>query len=408
MDRLGTALAYSTPSSMRVLILTRIFPNADEPHSSPFNRQQFAALAARCDVEIIAPVPWFPGARVFGQRLRAGRLTSLLPRGRTAGIEVRYPRALYLPIVGASLAVPLYTASVQRIVESYRDRCDVLLASWLYPDACSALQLASKLGVPCVVKAHGSDVQQIARRFDTRPIVRAFLPRAAAAVAPSKPLVRELVSLGSPAAFSYHLPNGVDRSLFGRTDRTTARTELGLSPNDRLIVFVGRLTREKGISELLQAFARLQNVKLALIGEGPMRASLDPKALADGLLLAPGPQPLATVAKWMAAADVVALPSWSEGTPNVVLEALSVGRPVVATRVGGIPDILADGKAGLLVPPRDAHALTHALRFALDRDWDADRISKLGPDSWENSAAKLEGILRDAISRQRNARHAAA
>lgn len=408
MDRPGTALAYPGSSSMRVLVLTRIFPNAEEPLSSPFNRQQFAALAARCDVELIAPVPWFPGSRIFGQRLRAGRLSRLPSRTRIDGIEVRHPRALYLPIIGASIAVPLYSASVERIVESYRGRCDVLLASWLYPDACSALQLAPRLGVPCVVKAHGSDVQQIARRLDVAPIVRALLPRAYAAFAPSKPLVRALVSLGSPEAYSYHLPNGVDREIFGPRERLLARKELGLSRNDRLVVFVGRLTREKGISELMRAFSMLEDVKLALIGDGPMRSGLDSKALAEGRLIAPGAQPLPKVATWMAAADVVTLPSWSEGTPNVVLEALSMGRPVVASKVGGIPDILCDGETGFLVPPRNESALADYLHIALNRSWAPEAISARGPISWDESAAMLESVLHEAVSRHRRQSHAAA
>lgn len=408
MDRFGTALASRVSFSMRVLVLTRIFPNAKEPLSSPFNRQQFAALATRCDVEVIAPVPWFPGARAFGQRLRAGRLADLEPLAHVDGMKVRYPRALYLPLVGTPLAVPLYSISVRNIVESYRGRCDVLLAPWVYPDACSAIGLATRLGIPCVVKAHGSDVQRIARRPDVAPIVRALLRRATAAVAPSQPLVQSLVDLGAPPAYSHHIPNGVDRRTFKPRDRGQARMALGLSTEDRVVVFVGRLTREKGVGELLRAHASMRNFKLALIGDGPMRAALDSKSLAAGQLLAPGPQPLPRVADWMAAADVVTLPSWSEGTPNVVLEALAAGRPVVASNVGGIPDVVLQGETGLLVPPRDASALADALRSALGKAWSSEAISSLGPCSWEESSAMLERVLCSAVSRHKEASHAVA
>jgi len=393
---------------MRVLVLTRVFPNIEEPLSSPFNRQQLAALAARCDVEVIAPVPWFPGARILGPRHRAGRLTRVPPFWQVEGMAVRHPRVLYLPVIGASLAVPLYSASVGRIVERYRERCDVLLASWLYPDACSALNLAEKLGVPCVVKAHGSDVHQIARRLDVEPIVRAHLPRATAAVAPSRPLVRALVALGSPPAHTHHVPNGVDRNVFSPRDREEARRSLRVSSDDRLIVFVGRLTREKGMAELLQAHARLKDTTLAVVGDGPMRSNVAEAIRRGARILAPGPQPLARVADWMAAADVLTLPSWSEGTPNVVLEALAMGRPVVATSVGGIPDVLIENRTGHLVPPRDVPALEDALRRALARTWDAREIAALGPCSWEESAASLEQVLADAIARHREGSHAAA
>lgn len=389
---------------MRVLVLTKIFPNREEPLSAPFNRQQIAALASRCQVEVIAPIPWFPGARILGQKLRAGRLTKVEPFGMIDGLSVRHPRALYLPIIGSSIAVPLYSLSVKKVVESHRGRFDILLASWLYPDACSALSLSARLGVPCVVKAHGSDVQQTAQRLDVEPIVRRLLPNATAVVAPSKPLVRSLIDLGGPKDHTYHIPNGVDRSIFMPRDRLGARKSLGLPAHQPLIVFVGRLTREKGVLELLQARSALAGVQIALIGDGPLRASLDPEGLANGSLIAPGAQPLLRVADWMAAADVIVLPSWSEGTPNVVLEAIASGRPVVATNVGGIPDILPDGRAGLLIPPKDPKALAGALSSALSRSWNEREIARYSPPSWERSAEMLEHVLRTALSihRQRH------
>lgn len=322
-------------------------------------------------------------------------------------MRVRHPRAFYVPVIGAPLAVPLYSASLQSIVDTYQGRCDVLFASWLYPDGCSAIRLASRLGVPCVVKAHGSDVQRIAARPDIRPIVRALLPGAAAVVAPSQPLVRALVELGGSASHAFHVPNGVDRTVFHPRDRQRSRQQLGLSRDSRLVVFVGRLTREKGIAELLRAHDRLPSVTLALVGDGPMRAELDRAALAGGRLLAPGAQAPLEVAQWMAAADVVTLPSWSEGTPNVVLEAMASGRPVVATKVGGIPDVLPDGRAGILVPPRDDVSLASALARALDMKWSAEAISALAPGSWAESAATLERVLRDAVSRHQRTPHAA-
>jgi len=408
MDDLGTEIAYGDSSIMRVLVLTRIFPNTEEPLSSPFNRQQLAALAARCDVEVIAPVPWFPGARALGRTHRAGRLTKVLPYRRLDGMTVRHPRALYLPVIGAALAVPFYSLSVGTIVERYRGRCNVLLTSWLYPDACSALRLAEKLGVPCVVKTHGSDVHHIARRLDVKPIVRAHLPRAAAVVAPSKPLVRALVSLGSPAEHTHHVPNGVDKSIFLPRSREAARAALELPRDDRLVIFVGRLTREKGVAELLRAHAKLNDVTLALIGDGPMRGSVDAQIHRGARVIAAGAQPLPRVADWMAAADVIVLPSWSEGTPNVVLEALAMGRPVVASKVGGIPDVMIENQTGYLVPPRNEQSLKDALERALARKWNEQDIAALGPSSWEESASLLERVLTDAIARHENATTAAA
>ena len=102
----------------------------------------------------------------------------------------------------------------------------------------------------------------------------------------------------------------------------------------------------------------------------------------------------------MAAADLVTLPSYMEGCPNVVLEALACGRPVVASNVGGIPEILSD-ECGRLVPPRDSGALAQALASVLDRNWDrtwdAQAISAHGSRSWEAVAAELLGIFESLV-----------
>src|SRR3954468_15551863 len=106
--------------AMRVLVLTKIFPNGMEPLSSPFNRQQVAALARRCEVRVIAPVPWFPGARFLGDRARAGRLARLPSEETVEGIPTYHPHGLYLPRIGVSVAVPLLCWSLLPFVRSER------------------------------------------------------------------------------------------------------------------------------------------------------------------------------------------------------------------------------------------------------------------------------------------------
>ena len=102
----------------------------------------------------------------------------------------------------------------------------------------------------------------------------------------------------------------------------------------------------------------------------------------------------------MAAADLITLPSYMEGCPNVVLEALACGRPVVATNVGGIPEIM-NGDCGRIVPPRDPTALALALASVLDRSWDAAAISAHGSRSWSTVAAELMEVFESLISNRR-------
>jgi hypothetical protein len=123
---------------VRVLAITQIFPNAAEPLSAPFNRLQLAALGRLCDLEVLAAMPWFPGARLAARWTAAGRRVGV-PRHETIeGLSVTHPRVLYVPRVGRSLSAGLYAASVAREVLARRGRVDVVLGTWAYPDGCAA------------------------------------------------------------------------------------------------------------------------------------------------------------------------------------------------------------------------------------------------------------------------------
>jgi glycosyltransferase involved in cell wall biosynthesis len=135
-------------------------------------------------------------------------------------------------------------------------------------------------------------------------------------------------------------------------------------------------------------------LQLALVGDGVMRAELEAMVSGSGWsgrVHMPGGATPAQVAEWIGACDVLTLPSWSEGYPNVVVEAIACGRPVVATAVGGTGEIVDSG-SGILVPPRDAQALTDALGEALRRDWDAAAMAAAAGRSWDDVAADTYAI----------------
>ncbi|MCB1578682.1 MAG: glycosyltransferase, partial [Xanthomonadales bacterium] len=156
--------------------------------------------------------------------------------------------------------------------------------------------------------------------------------------------------------------NGFNTAIFRPRDRAAMRARFGIDADTRLMVYVGRLVESKGMRELIEAHARLAGrdprVRLALVGDGVMReqlaAIIREQGLQDSVSMPGGCAPEG-VAEWIAAADVLTLPSWSEGYPNVVVEAVACGRPVVATDVGGTREIL-DASNGILVPPRNAAA----------------------------------------------------
>jgi glycosyltransferase involved in cell wall biosynthesis len=399
---------------MRVLVVTRLYPNAADPFAAAFNRQQFSALARLCHVELLAVIPWFPGARLFARWSAAGRLTGV-PSGEKIGdLWVEHPRVFYLPRVGHALAPALYAASLLPHVRPLRGKVDVVLGSWAFPDGVAAVSLARTLGVPSVVKLHGSDLNVIGKMPAARAQLARALPRADRVVAVSRGLAEEARALGVEEARIALVPNGVDRELFQPRDRAEARRSLGLSELGRLIVYVGRLERAKGIGELLAAFRRLSAARpelvLALVGDGAEAARCREVArdLPGRVVVTSGARPLDEVARWMAASDVVVLPSWNEGTPNVLLEALASGRRVVATRVGGIPDVVSTPALGELCAARDVVALGDALARGLDTPYDADAVAAAAPGGWEASAARLLEVLEQAVGARARATGAAA
>jgi teichuronic acid biosynthesis glycosyltransferase TuaC len=385
---------------VRVLAITKIFPSSVEPLSAPFNRQQFAALAAHCELEVLATIPWFPGAGLLSKWSSAGKLAAVPAAETIAGISVRHPRTLFVPRLAHAAWGPMYAASIAPALARYRNKVDVVLGSWAYPDGFAAVIAARLLGVPAVVKLHGSDINQLAKLPGPRRMLKWALPRASQVVAVSKALADEVCELGVARDRVTVVMNGVDSALFFPRDRATARAELGLPANARIALYVGNLKPEKGVAELARAWPsvarHIPEAELVVVGGGPLAEDVRGNAGERARLT--GPQPLDRIPLWMAACDVLVLPSHSEGTPNVALEALASGRRIVATAVGGTPDLITSPLLGALVPPKNIDALADALVMALRTQYDPVAVAQLGArGGWAASAAALYAVLERAV-----------
>lgn len=393
---------------MRVLALTNLFPNARMPHAAPFNRQQLIALSTLCDLDLLGTIPWFPGARLFPSSY-GGRLVGVPNAERIADLTVHHPRYLYIPRSGYALTGTLYALSLAAAVQRYRGRIDVLLAAWAYPDGAAGVMLGKLLGVPVVVKCHGSDLNTVAKLWGPRLNLRLLLPRAERVIVVSRPLAAEAAGLGVDRGRIALVRNGVDTSLFRPQSRSEARAQLGRREQERLIVYVGRLEKAKGVLDLIDAYARASRrdpqIRLVLVGDGAARAECERRVrqLDDRVTLL-GSRPLAEVPLWMAAADAVALASWAEGTPNVLLEAIACGRRAVATDVGGVRDVISSDELGEVVPPRDVDSLAAALGRATSTPYSEQHVLEAGRElrcSWAESAAQIKAVLEEAIAERR-------
>ncbi len=202
-----------------------------------------------------------------------------------------------------------------------------------------------------------------------------------------------------------HVTNEEQQALKGK---------LGIAADERAVLAVGRLSREKGQRDLIDAVAVLNRMepelkfKLVIVGEGPERESLERASREQGLSAqALFIDHVEDVAPYYAIADALALPSHSEGSPNVLLEAMAAGVPVVATKVGGVPEIAIDGESGLLVPAHEPQLFANALRSILiDADLTqtlranatARVASRFSPESYAES---LISIYQEIVSEPR-------
>ena len=364
---------------MRLLIVTSQFPIAGEPNRGRPIYQTVRALAGMAEVHVLSPIAMYPRwARPRSYLFRAPD-----PAFAIEGCPVEYLPYPALPAISRPINGALCARALHPVLA--RLQPDVVLSYWLYPDAYGALLAARRAGVPLVAGARGSDIRvrdAVSRRL-TRRVVRA----ADALLTVSEDLGRLAVhDYGAHPDRVHVVPNGCDAGIFHPRDRAMARAALNVPDDARMIVYVGRLVAEKGLRELLEAARRLApampRLRIALVGEGPMHAELAALAAQCGCeAMFAGAQPPDQVARWMAAADLVTLPSYSEGHPNVLVEALACGRGVVATTVGGIPEVV-DAASGVLVPPRDAVALAEGLREGLARDWDETALAKRFSRSW--------------------------
>jgi glycosyltransferase involved in cell wall biosynthesis len=235
-------------------------------------------------------------------------------------------------------------------------------------------------------------------------MIRWTLNHADLVIAVSAALKKEMISLGIPAEKIEVIPNGIDANRFRPIAMDTARQKLHLGQIGALILAVGALIPLKGQELLIHAFARISmensHLQLYILGEGPLRPTLEKLVLKLGLqdrVHLPGKKPHEELPFWFSAADVSCLPSAREGWPNVVTESLACGTPVVATRVGGIPEILVSPDFGILVD-QSIESIASGLSQALSKRWDREGISaRVRERTWDTVAAEVDRTLNSLV-----------
>jgi glycosyltransferase involved in cell wall biosynthesis len=383
---------------LRIALVTPILPLAHDRTRGRYIFETATALARRADVRVYFQLNRYPEAGPLGWRtLLRGAVDEPCAIDSLDVECFSYPSIQFATRLLNGLTSSRFLTP--RVAEFAPD---VVIGYWVYPDGFAALRAARSLRVPCVVGALGSDVH--VRSGIASWLTGRVIRRADALVTVSEAMRTAAVrDFGADRARVHTIVNGFNTGVFRPGPMQAARLELGLPPDGRLIVYVGRLVPAKGLRELLTAFGRLAqqvpDCRLALVGDGPMQAELarllSEAGLESRVILTGGLEPPA-VAGWVRASDLLTLPSWSEGYPNVVVEALACGRPVVATDVGGTREIV-DAFNGILVPPRNPAALLQALCDALAGSWDHAGIAARMKRTWDDVAEETLQVCKQVI-----------
>jgi len=277
---------------------------------------------------------------------------------------------------------------------------DVILASWMFPDACAVSQIAREKGLPFAAIAQGSDVHGYLRSGLRRRAIVRSMETASAVITRSAELARLLADAGVSQAKLFPIYNGVDTATFHPGDKREARIKLGISPDRPLVLYVGNFYTVKNPLLLVKTMQSLPELDLVMIGGGPLEN--EARVLAGENVTLAGRRSAPEVADYLQAADVLCVPSWNEGVPNVILEALHCGRPVVASRTGGIPEIIKNDMLGSLVTAGDEAELVAALRrTALHPPPAASIVAHSGPFVWPYAADAYWELLQNAVAFQR-------
>lgn len=382
---------------MKVLVLSSLYPNNMFPTHGIFIKERITNLIreVRCDIRVIAPVPYFPPIKVTS-RWKYSQVDHLEIRDN---LQVFHPRFFMTPKIGMPTYGWLMYKSILPLIKKIRAEFDFDLidAHYMYPDCFAAVLLGRFFKKPVVVTARGSDINQFTNFPVVRKLLSYTLKKADHCVAVSKALKYSMVRLGVAESKISVIPNGVDPRKFHPLDRQETRKNLGLAKG-KVILSVGNLIPLKGFDILIKAFKQVHDSRpdskltMLIVGEGQQRSELltliRDLSLTNNVHLI-GAKLHHELNAYYNAADVFCLASSREGWPNVIMESLACGTPVIATGVGGIPEIISSGDVGL-ISERTEDAFAKNIHEALNKTWDVPKIVDFAHQfTWHKAARSI-------------------
>jgi len=405
-----------TKNRVRVLVLSHMYPRKQvDPTNGVFVHEQVKVLVSLgCEVRVVSPTPLTPRFVATNEKRRKYYLTPIFDS--IDGIYVYYPRYVRLP---GAFFHPISSLTMYAGLREIMDKLisefapHIIHAHTITPDGYVSCILSKKYGIPFIITVHGSDANVYPFRDKWTMYQTKFaINRADRIICVSYALKNKVCSFSDVISSVRVVHNGSDikRFVFNPETRDTIQADLGLTPQDVVLVFIGNLLREKGLKEMMEAFSiissRVRNLHCVIVGDGPFWSALVEIFKANDIgekVHFVGRKPHHEVPNWLSAGDIFVLPSWREGHPTVVVEAMACSLPVIATSVGGIPETIESSKNGILVKKGSVEELADAINW-LVADPDIRRYIGINARktieqcyTWEQNAKSTIAIYKEVL-----------
>ncbi len=385
---------------MKILTISNLYPGPDDKQRGLFNAQLFSAMSRHTGwVNNICTVPEW--------RIWRHRSIKKWQEVYDLSLNTQYIPYAYIPVLGRNASWYSCAAALRKYKKIF-SKNDIILATWLYPDCVAAAGLARIYGLPIWLKAHGTDRFHLKNKY-RKELILSAVEYAQGVICNAEFMKKELISFGLPSEKIFVIPNGVDTELFRYRDKNEILPELKniseeireiIRNRKKIVIFVGHLKKIKGADLLLAAWEKIidknPETGLIIMGNGKLRQELEKYAgkLRNTVYFA-GERQHSEIALWMNIADCLCLPSRSEGMPNVILEALASGLPVISTDVGDCRHILKNENSSRVVPVEDIDALVAGCLDVLQQEPDRMKISTYWSSkfSWDNCAEQHLKII---------------
>ncbi|MBQ4829550.1 glycosyltransferase [Alteromonas sp. MMG017] len=366
-----------------ILFFTNLHPLPWQPTRATYNQEEIRHLRSHANITLLVPVPWFVWIKEV-----------LVNGHRAEGNSCLFP-FFYIPKVLSFLHPIFMLLSIIVCIKPLLlfAKADNVIASWAYSEGVCSAVLKKLFKFKLIIECLGSDVNALMKKPLHR-IQMKWAFKTATSVTTKSYALAKVIKQHAPSITAEVVYNGVDFDTFFLRE-----TSVFQQPNSHF-VFIGSIIPTKGIFELVEGIAALKDelsITLSIIGSGSSQAQLKEKVESFGLqqtISILGPIPHSQLCKHIQDADALILPSYREGVPNVVMESLATGTPVIATTVGGIPEVLMVGVNGTLIEPLSAASIVAGIKSTMQTKWKPDIIrSSIKDYTWVNTAKKISELF---------------